>query len=174
VVRTKKKFRASFLSTPTAPCKAYRIYHAKNGSGSEAAVSFRQIKSDLRAGDHIDLFHLLKNLYLDELALGGGQGSRVLKRITELLAVLVGDPSFHSVTRFRKRTWIRDEEVARIRKRLSQKRHAIFGPPPVVRNQSCKVSGSQKTRGRWAATGVSKDESESRKKTAREYEAIDS
>jgi hypothetical protein len=46
-----------------APRKAYRIYHAKNGSGNEEAVSFRQIKSDLRPGDHIDL------LSFDERAL---------------------------------------------------------------------------------------------------------
>jgi hypothetical protein len=64
-----------------SPRKAYRIYHAKRGSGSEAAVSFRRIKTDLRPGDHVDPFRLLKNLYLDELALGGGEGSEVLKQI---------------------------------------------------------------------------------------------
>jgi hypothetical protein len=64
-----------------SPCKAYRIYHAKNASGAGEAISFRQIKSDLRPGDHIDLFHLLKNLYLDQLAVGGGEGTGVLKRI---------------------------------------------------------------------------------------------
>jgi hypothetical protein len=31
-----------------SPCKAYRIYRAKNGSGDEDEVSFRQIKSALR------------------------------------------------------------------------------------------------------------------------------
>jgi hypothetical protein len=64
-----------------SPCKAYRIYHAKNGSGDEDEVSFRQIKSDLRPGDHIDLFHLMKELYLDELAVAGGEGTDMLKRI---------------------------------------------------------------------------------------------
>src|ERR1700760_4802230 len=65
---------------PKSPCKAYRIYHAKsprNGGG----ISFRQIKSGLRPGDHIDLFHLLKNPYLDQLAIGGGEGTSVLTRI---------------------------------------------------------------------------------------------
>jgi hypothetical protein len=64
-----------------SPCKAYRIYHAKNGSGDGDEISFRQIKSDLRPGDHIDLFHLMKRLYLDELAVAGGEGSDLLKRI---------------------------------------------------------------------------------------------
>jgi hypothetical protein len=64
-----------------SPCKAYRIYRAKNRSGAEDEVSFRQIKSDLRAGDHIDLFHLMKGLYRDELAVGGGEGTGLLKRI---------------------------------------------------------------------------------------------
>jgi hypothetical protein len=64
-----------------SPCKAYRIYHAKNGSGTEDDVSFRQIKSGLRPGDHIDLFHLMKGLYLDDLAVAGGEGAGMLKRI---------------------------------------------------------------------------------------------
>ena len=59
-----------------SPCKAYRIYHAKNTSGDEDEISFRQIKSDLRPGDHIDLFHLMKGLYLDDLAVGEGRGRR--------------------------------------------------------------------------------------------------
>jgi hypothetical protein len=64
-----------------SPCKAYRIYHAKNASGAGEAISFRQVKSDLRPGDHVDLFHLLKNFYLDQLAVGGGEGTDLLKRI---------------------------------------------------------------------------------------------
>jgi hypothetical protein len=63
-----------------SPCKAYRIYHAKNPRNREQ-IGFRQIKSDLRPGDHIDLFHLLKNLYLDQLAIGGGEWAGMLKRI---------------------------------------------------------------------------------------------
>jgi hypothetical protein len=63
-----------------SPCKAYRIYRTKR-EGSEEHMSFRQIESDLRPGDHIDLFHLLKNPYLDEIAVGGGEGTDMLKRI---------------------------------------------------------------------------------------------
>jgi hypothetical protein len=64
-----------------SPCKAYRIYHAKNGSGTEDEISLRQIKSDLRPSDHIDLFHLMKGPYLDDLAIGGWEGTEMLKRI---------------------------------------------------------------------------------------------
>jgi hypothetical protein len=63
-----------------APRKAYRIYHAKSPRNG-GVISFRQIKSGLRPGDHVDLFHLLKNLYLDQLAIGGGEGTDVLRRI---------------------------------------------------------------------------------------------
>jgi hypothetical protein len=62
-----------------SPCKAYRIYRAKNGGNEE--IKFRQIKSDLRPGDHIDLFRLMKGLYLDDLAVAGGEGTDMLKRI---------------------------------------------------------------------------------------------
>jgi hypothetical protein len=64
-----------------SPRKAYRIYRDKNGSGTEDEISFRQIKSDLRPGDHIKLFHLMKGLHLDELAVGGVEGTDLLKRI---------------------------------------------------------------------------------------------
>jgi hypothetical protein len=63
-----------------SPCKAYRIYHVKNPRNGEQ-IGFRQIKSDLRPGDHVDLFHLMKGLYLDQLVVGGGEGSEMLKRI---------------------------------------------------------------------------------------------
>jgi hypothetical protein len=64
-----------------SPCKAYRIYKAKKKEGSEEEIRFRQIKSDLRPGDRIDLFHLMKGLYLDELAVAGGEGTDMLRRI---------------------------------------------------------------------------------------------
>ncbi|PWT86629.1 MAG: hypothetical protein C5B58_01085 [Acidobacteria bacterium] len=70
-----------------SPSKAYRIYRAKNGDEDE--IKFRQIKSDLRPGDRIDLFHLTKGLYLDELAVGGGEGTDMLRRIKR---AVLGEP----------------------------------------------------------------------------------
>jgi hypothetical protein len=51
------------------------------GDHNVAFPMFRQEKSDLRHGDRITLFHLMKNLHLDELAVGGGDGTGMLRRI---------------------------------------------------------------------------------------------
>jgi hypothetical protein len=39
---------------------------------------FRQGKAKLRSGQHIELFHSMKHLYLDQLAIAGGEGARLL------------------------------------------------------------------------------------------------
>jgi len=65
-----------------SPQKAYRIYKTNQmTSDGEVVPGFRQIKSELRKGDRITLFHLMKSLYLDELAVGGGEGTDMLRRI---------------------------------------------------------------------------------------------
>jgi hypothetical protein len=65
-----------------SPQKAYRIYKTKrmNGRGKRVAC-FRQKKDDLRKGDRITLFHLMKELYLDKLAVAGGDGADMMRRI---------------------------------------------------------------------------------------------
>jgi hypothetical protein len=65
-----------------SPQKAYRIFKTEQVSSDGKVVPcFRQRKSDLRDGDRITLFQLLKNLYLDELAMAGGDGVDMLRRI---------------------------------------------------------------------------------------------
>jgi len=65
-----------------SPRKAYRIYRTERVTpDGEIVPCFRQIKSELRKGDRITLFHLMKGLYLDELAVGGGEGTDMLRRI---------------------------------------------------------------------------------------------
>jgi hypothetical protein len=65
-----------------SPQKAYRIYRTEQvTSDGEIRGCVRQRKSDLRAGDRITLFHLLKGLYLDQLAMAGGDGAAMLRRI---------------------------------------------------------------------------------------------
>jgi hypothetical protein len=77
-----------------SPRKAYRIYKTNRvTSDGEVVPCFRQIKSELRKGDYITLFHLMKHLYLDELAVGGGDGAGMLRRIKKA-AARVG-PSGH-------------------------------------------------------------------------------
>jgi hypothetical protein len=65
-----------------SPQKAYRICKTSRVTAAgEIVPCFRQRKSDLRKGERIDLFHLMKGLYLDELAMGGGEGTEMLRRI---------------------------------------------------------------------------------------------
>jgi hypothetical protein len=77
-----------------SPRKAYRIYKTNRvSSDGEVVPCFRQKKSDLRKGDRITLFHLMKHLYLDELAVGGGDGTDMLRRIKK--AAVRAGPSGH-------------------------------------------------------------------------------
>jgi hypothetical protein len=65
-----------------SPRKAYRIYRTERVTGDgEVVPCFRQKKSELRKGDRITLFHLLKELHLDELAAAGGEGTDIMRRI---------------------------------------------------------------------------------------------
>jgi hypothetical protein len=67
-----------------SPRTAYRIYRTERvTSDGEIVPCFRQSKSDLRKGDRITLCHLMKRLYLDELAVGGGEGTDMLRRIKQ-------------------------------------------------------------------------------------------
>jgi hypothetical protein len=60
--------------------KSYRIYKdEKITSDGEIIPCFRQSKAKLRKGERITLFHLLKRLDLDDLAMAGGEGERILK-----------------------------------------------------------------------------------------------
>jgi hypothetical protein len=75
-----------------SPQKAYRIYKTNRVTADgELVPCFRQKKSDLRKGDRITLFHLMKQLYLDELAVGGGDGAGMLRRIKRRAVQLASD-----------------------------------------------------------------------------------
>lgn len=71
------------------PGLAYRVsrgdWHDRNGSpvvnaDGEVLQRFRQNKSRMRPGERLKLFHATKNLSLDQLALAGGEGRRLLAR----------------------------------------------------------------------------------------------
>jgi hypothetical protein len=49
--------------------------------GGEVAPCLRQKKSQLRKGDRITLFHLMKGLHFPELAAAGGDGTDVMRKI---------------------------------------------------------------------------------------------
>jgi hypothetical protein len=64
-----------------SPRKAYRVYRTERMTDGELVPCFRQRKSELRKGDRITLFHLLKGLHLDQLAAAGGEGTDMMRRI---------------------------------------------------------------------------------------------
>ena len=72
-----------------SPNKAYRLSRPeRKGPDGEvqtdidgnALTYYKQGKSKLRPGERITLFHALKNLYLDKLAVAGGEGVSLLAR----------------------------------------------------------------------------------------------
>lgn len=64
-----------------APANAYRVYRTKHLTPAGTfAARFQQRKEPLRPGERITLFHLLKGLYLDQLAMAGGEGAEILRR----------------------------------------------------------------------------------------------
>ena len=65
-----------------APKKAYRLYkYEQVTSDGEIIPRFKQKKDDLRPGERLTLFRLLQDHYLDQLALGGGEGAELLRRL---------------------------------------------------------------------------------------------
>jgi hypothetical protein len=65
-----------------APRKAYRLYkYEQVTADGEIILRFKQKKDDLRPGERLTLFRLLKDMNLDHLALGGGEGAEILRRV---------------------------------------------------------------------------------------------
>jgi hypothetical protein len=65
-----------------APKKAYRLYKWDIVSpDAEIIPKFKQWKDDLRPGERITLLRLMQDLYLDQLAVAGGEGTDILRRV---------------------------------------------------------------------------------------------
>ena len=65
-----------------SPKKAYRLFKWELVTADGEIVSrFKQKKDDLRPGERRTLFRLMKDMYLDRLALGGGEGAEILRRL---------------------------------------------------------------------------------------------
>jgi hypothetical protein len=71
-----------------SPCKAYRLSVRDREDELGRPISdadgvvlqqFKQGKANLRHGDRIVLFHAMKHLHLDKLAVAGGDGAKLLK-----------------------------------------------------------------------------------------------
>jgi hypothetical protein len=79
---SKGKLADKFCYILKAPKKAYRLYKWETVSpDGEILPEFKQWKDDLRPGERLTLFRLLQDLYLDQLALGGGEGAELLRRL---------------------------------------------------------------------------------------------
>ena len=78
----KGKLASKLAYVLKAPKKAYRLYKWNTiTSDSEIILRFKQKKDDLRPGERLTLFKLMQDLYLDRLALGGGEGAELLRRL---------------------------------------------------------------------------------------------
>jgi hypothetical protein len=78
---SKGKLADKFCYLLKSPKKAYRLYkYEQITPDGEILLRFKQKKDDLRPGERLTLFRLMQDLYLDHLALAGGEGAEILRR----------------------------------------------------------------------------------------------
>jgi hypothetical protein len=76
------KLADKFCYMLKAPKKAYRLYkYEQVTADGEIIIRFRQKKDDLRPGERLTLFRLMQDMNLDHLALAGGEGAEILRRL---------------------------------------------------------------------------------------------
>ena len=77
---SKGKLASKIAYILKAPKKAYRLYKWETISpDGEIIPKFKQWKDDLRPGERLTVFRLMKDLYLDQLAVAGGEGADILR-----------------------------------------------------------------------------------------------
>jgi hypothetical protein len=64
-----------------SPCTEYAIGKRRKPDKKTGAVRFKQNSRDIRPGNRVKLFHLMRGIYLDQLAMAGGQGRKLLTKI---------------------------------------------------------------------------------------------
>jgi hypothetical protein len=65
-----------------APKKAYRLFKREfMTADGEVICTFRQKKADFRFGERLTVFRLMQDMYLDQLAVSGGEGTDILRRV---------------------------------------------------------------------------------------------
>jgi hypothetical protein len=64
-----------------SPRKEYSIGQRWERDEITGAVRFKQNSRKIRPGTRVKLFHLLREMYLDQLAMAGGEGRELLRRI---------------------------------------------------------------------------------------------
>jgi hypothetical protein len=62
--------------------KAYRLFKRRSITADGEVISaFKQKKSGLRPGERVAVFRLMQDLSLDQLAVAGGEGTDMLRRV---------------------------------------------------------------------------------------------
>ena len=64
-----------------SPCKEYSVGRRSKPGEETGKSNFKHNKRDIRLGARVKMFHLMKPLYLDQLAMAGGEGREPLYRI---------------------------------------------------------------------------------------------
>jgi hypothetical protein len=81
------KLADKFCYLLKSPKKAYRLYkYEQITPDGEILLRFKQKKDDLRPGERLTLFRLMKDMNLDQLAVAGGEGAVILRRVKRRLA----------------------------------------------------------------------------------------
>jgi hypothetical protein len=79
---SKGKLADKFCYLLKSPKKAYRLYkYEQITTGGEILLRFNQKKDDFRPGERLTLFRLMQDMNLDHLALAGGEGAEILRRM---------------------------------------------------------------------------------------------
>ena len=79
---SKGKLAGKIAYVLKAPKKAYRLYKWDTIiPDGENTRKFKQWKDDLRPGERLTLLRLMQDMYLDQLAVGGGEGAVILRRL---------------------------------------------------------------------------------------------
>jgi hypothetical protein len=64
-----------------APRREYSIGQRRKCDKKTGAAKFKQNSRKIRPGNRLKLFSLMGDMYLDKMAMAGGEGSELLRRI---------------------------------------------------------------------------------------------
>jgi hypothetical protein len=79
---SKGKLASKIAYVLKAPKKAYRLFKREFMTAEgEVICTFRQKKGDFRPGERLTVFRLMQDLSLDQLAVAGGEGVAIIRRV---------------------------------------------------------------------------------------------
>jgi hypothetical protein len=64
-----------------SPYKEYSVGQRRERDEQTGKAKFKQNARKIRPGNRVKLFHLMRGMYLDQLAMGGGEGRELLRQI---------------------------------------------------------------------------------------------